>query len=146
MINFVKKLYKNISFVLYLNSINVNGCDTVKKFGRYYVLIFIAALIAGLTVHDLKESKFTIIRSSEAYAPSETQTRAQNTSEDGKININTAPEKLLKTLDGIGDKMAERIIEYREENGEFETIEDIMKVSGIGQETFEKMKDYITVE
>ena len=50
------------------------------------------------------------------------------------------------TLDGIGEKMSERIIEYREKNGRFETIEDIMKISGIGYDTFLKLKEYIAVE
>lgn len=62
-----------------------------------------------------------------------------------KININTALKEELKTLNGIGDGLAEAIISYREENGGFKTIDDIKNVSRIGDKTFEKFKDKITV-
>lgn len=63
----------------------------------------------------------------------------------GKVNLNTADASLLKTLPGIGDSRAEAIIIYRQEHGQFDCIEDIMKVSGIKQAAFEKIKDRITV-
>lgn len=61
------------------------------------------------------------------------------------ININTASLEQLMTLSGIGESKAKSIISYREENGNFNEIEDITKVSGIGQALYEKIKDYITV-
>lgn len=64
---------------------------------------------------------------------------------DGKVNINTADSAALQTLNGIGEARAEAIILYRETNGAFETIEDIMKVSGIKNALFNKIKDDITV-
>jgi competence protein ComEA len=63
----------------------------------------------------------------------------------GKININTASQKKLVTLKGVGDKIAERIIEYRKANP-FKTIEELMNVKGIGQKLFDKNKDLITVK
>ena len=65
--------------------------------------------------------------------------------ENTPININTADETTLMLLKGIGEAKAKAIIEYREAQP-FETIEDIMKVSGIGEKTFENIKDRITVE
>ena len=62
---------------------------------------------------------------------------------DGKININTAGSEELQTLDGVGPVTAEKIIDYRESNGRFKDIEDIKNVSGIGEKTFEKLKDDI---
>ena len=62
------------------------------------------------------------------------------------ININTAEAGLLMELPGIGETYARRIVAYREENGPFEEIADIMEVSGIGEKRFENIKDYITVE
>lgn len=62
----------------------------------------------------------------------------------GKVNINTATKKELVTLKHIGDKIADKIIEYREAHP-FEKPEDIMKVKGIGQKVFEANKDLITV-
>ncbi|HEC21611.1 MAG TPA: hypothetical protein ENI95_01700 [Chloroflexi bacterium] len=64
----------------------------------------------------------------------------------GPININTASEAELETLPGIGPVLAQRIVEYREANGPFATIEDIQKVAGIGPATFEDIRDLITVE
>lgn len=61
------------------------------------------------------------------------------------ININTASKEELKTLNGIGDVLADSIVEYREENGRFESIDDIKNVSRIGSKTFEKFRDKITV-
>ena len=63
-----------------------------------------------------------------------------------RINLNTADEETLDLLPGIGPAYAQRIVEYRIENGPFHTIEEIMLVSGIGEKKFEAMKDLITVE
>lgn len=62
-----------------------------------------------------------------------------------KININTAGSEQLRKLPRIGEKMSQRIIDYREKNGKFKRIEDIMKVKGIGEKTFDGFKDMITV-
>ena len=64
---------------------------------------------------------------------------------DKKISINTASLEELLEITGIGETKAKAIIKYREENGSFETIEDIKNVSGIGESTFEKIKNNITV-
>lgn len=63
----------------------------------------------------------------------------------GIIDINRASKSLLQTLPGVGPSTAQSIIDYRNEIGEFETIEDIMKVSGIGESTFEEIKESITI-
>lgn len=63
-----------------------------------------------------------------------------------KININTADEKELMLLDGIGETYAKRIIELRTQLGKFTSIEQLKNVKGIGDKRFEKLKDYVTVE
>lgn len=63
----------------------------------------------------------------------------------GKININTADEATLDSLPGIGPSTAQKIINYREENGKFNSIEEIKNVSGIGDSKYEEIKDKITV-
>ena len=68
-----------------------------------------------------------------------------NTTTSSKVNVNKADDAELATLVGIGPSKAQSIIAYREENGYFQTIEDIKKVTGIGEKTFEKLKDSITV-
>lgn len=67
------------------------------------------------------------------------------TKDNGLININTASVSELSTLPGIGEKKAQAIIDYRNENGYFNNIEDIKNISGIGDATYEKFKDLITV-
>lgn len=61
------------------------------------------------------------------------------------ININTANQKELETLPGIGESTAQKIIKYREEKGKFKKIEELKNVSGIGDAKFEKIKEYIKV-
>jgi len=62
-----------------------------------------------------------------------------------KIDINRAEPWLLDALPGIGETLAQRIVDYRSANGPFQRIEDLLKVSGIGEATFENIKDFITV-
>ncbi|MDD4577974.1 MAG: helix-hairpin-helix domain-containing protein, partial [Anaerolineaceae bacterium] len=61
------------------------------------------------------------------------------------VNINTASKEELESLPGIGNVRAEAIIAYRTQNGYFLAIEDLMKVDGIGQATFEALKHLITI-
>ena len=63
----------------------------------------------------------------------------------GKVNINTADITQLQTLTGVGPVTAQKILDYRAQNGRFTAIEDLKNVSGIGDKTFEKMKDQVTV-
>ena len=65
--------------------------------------------------------------------------------DDGRININTADIAELTTLPGIGETRAQAIIDYRETNGNYEQIEDIMNVAGIKEGTFNKFCDRIKV-
>ncbi|MBW2558810.1 MAG: ComEA family DNA-binding protein [Deltaproteobacteria bacterium] len=66
--------------------------------------------------------------------------------EGKKININTATVEELVNLDRIGPKYAERIVQYRETNGPFVKVEDIVMVKGIGAKTLEVNRDVITVK
>ena len=59
------------------------------------------------------------------------------------VNINTATQTELETLPGVGPSTASKIISYRKENGKFNSIEDLKKVSGIGDSKFEKVKEFI---
>ena len=62
------------------------------------------------------------------------------------LNINTASEEELKQLDGVSDVIAKRIVLYREENGKFGTVEDLMKVEGIGEKKLQSIRNYVTAE
>ena len=66
-------------------------------------------------------------------------------STDGRMDINTASPQQLQLLPGIGETLAQRIVDYRTEHGSFTSIEDLMKVSGIGEKKFEALKPYIKI-
>jgi competence protein ComEA len=70
---------------------------------------------------------------------------AATAAEGAKIDLNKATVEELTTLDRIGEVVAQRIVDYREQNGPFATIEDLKKVKGIGEKVFEANKDRITV-
>lgn len=70
---------------------------------------------------------------------------AQSDSSLGKININTAGSEELQKIPGVGPSKAQSIIDYREEHGAFTSPEDLMKITGIKEKTYEKMKDSICV-
>lgn len=86
------------------------------------------------------------------YSKDETSTAVRYTEvsssqqNDSLVNINTASKERLMTLPGIGESRAESIIAYRQENGGFKTIEDIMRVSGIKDAAFNKIKEYICID
>jgi comEA protein len=61
------------------------------------------------------------------------------------VNLNTASASQLESLPGIGPRTAERIVEYRQKNGNFKKIEELMNVQGIGEKSFLRIKDRITV-
>jgi competence protein ComEA len=69
--------------------------------------------------------------------------QAENT---GKINLNKATVEEISQLKGIGMKYAERIVQYRDKNGPFKNIEDLLNVQGIGPKTLEKNKDRIIIK
>ena len=86
--------------------------------------------------------KLNISGSQTSQTPTESPTVPNG---DGKIDINTATLQQLQMLPGIGEVIAQRIVDHREENGLFINIEDIMNVSGIGEKKFEQIKEYIKV-
>lgn len=89
---------------------------------------------AGTGVKIIKDSGSAVINSSQV-----------NSASKGKVNINRATAGELDTLPGIGEATAMDIISYREENGVFKTIQDIMKVPRIKESRFARIKDFITV-
>ena len=79
-----------------------------------------------------------------AAAPA-TASGAASSAPAAMVNINSAGVDELVTLPGIGKAYAERIVEYRQKNGPFKKVEDILNVRGIGEKTFDRIKDRLTL-
>lgn len=107
----------------------------------FAVMFIIAATIAGYNIEKRENTEYTI------ETVSDEEAAKYDYGEDiiigGRININTADALLLEKLDGIGGAIAERIVEYRNENGFFKNIEELKNVAGIGKGKFEAIKDKI---
>ena len=63
-----------------------------------------------------------------------------------QVNVNTATEEQLQAVPGVGKVLAKRIVEFRKEHGPFRRLEDIMKVRGIGEKPFQKLRPYLSVD
>ena len=131
--------------------INDNSCRTSDniKIKESDVIVNDAKEIASkdIFVSDYNNSTAnkTIISNNDISKESADNKESNINSNTNKVNINTATIKEFLTLPGIGQSKAEKIIEYRENNGNFKSIVDIKNVSGIGDSLYEKIKDYITV-
>ncbi len=120
--------------------------DVIRKV--YFILILVALIsfMGGLASAEEKVAE-EIAETTETVAE-EAAEEAETVAEEAnvKVNINTATAEELSTLEGIGEKKAESIIEYRDNHGHFTKVEDLKNVKGIGDKIFEKIKDQITVE
>lgn len=106
-----------------------------------YVSVFVLAVGAGLMMNVKPEYSCV----PEPYIILES-TEIEQAEKGGTVNINTASASELTALNGVGEKLAERIVKYRDKNGRFEVKEDIMKVPGIGDKKFEAIKDCIEID
>lgn len=113
--------------------------DAINKAGGALPDADLDALNLAQKLHD--EDKIYVPKKGEL----NNNNHGTNYNNSGKININTASAAELEKLPGIGETLAQRIVEYREKYGKFQKIEDIMKVSRIGPKIFEQIKDMITV-
>lgn len=127
----------------------------ISRFERYILLISAGTLLftAGwFAARHFMVTPYTIVvekkeqeTDSLPVTEDETQKQPESMLEGEKININTASIYELDRLPNIGPSKAEAIVTYRTEHGAFERIEELMDVSGIGEATFEELKEYVTV-
>lgn len=94
--------------------------------------------------NEKKESQSTLSQS-QVSQPQTQDTEKQQTPSSSVVNINSASAQELDSLPGIGPTYAQRIIDYRTSNGGFKSVDEIKNVKGIGDKTFEKFKDKITI-
>lgn len=142
------------------DSIYVYICGEVKhpgvyKFSKDDRIVKAIKASGGLTskasaesinqAEKMKDGQQITIPSKKQVTKKETTDVNATQSSSGKININTASVEELKTLSGIGELKANDIISYREEHGSFKSPEDIMKIQGIKEGIYNKIKDKITI-
>ena len=78
-------------------------------------------------------------------SPAAAATKPSAPTPESPLNINTATQAQFEALPGLGAKVAERIVEYRQKNGNFKKVEDLMNVKGIGEKSFLKLKPLLIV-
>ena len=109
----------------------------MKKLFLITLILAFAAFFVQPTIPFISKAGFVSAQEGEIEAPPE---------EPAMVNINTASAEELATLEGIGDVIAQAIVEYRDANGPFKSIEDVKNVKGVGEKKFEGIKDKIAVE
>ncbi|MGN1422504.1 MAG: helix-hairpin-helix domain-containing protein [Oscillospiraceae bacterium] len=99
---------------------------------------------AGAYSHEKTETTPAAVRAQTAAVPAE-PTEPTEQAQSDLINVNTASAEELMTLNGIGEVKAQAIIDYREENGGFSDIDELINVKGIGEKTLEKIRSSVTI-
>ena len=126
---------------MYLLALKPQATYKVKTMKIIHLLAVSALLLCAFAAQGQEKDAMTDNMADEKPAD------AAMMSVDGKININTADaQTLADVMHRVGEKYAAAIVAYREEHGYFETIEDIVKVKGIGPKTLERNRDLITAE
>jgi competence protein ComEA len=99
-------------------------------------LLVLLAIVAIAVVPAAAQQKSSPAKSAEAKVTA---------TPSAPVNLNTATQAQLEALPGLGPKVAQRILEYRQKNGNFKKVEDLMNVKGIGEKSFLKLKPLVTV-
>lgn len=126
---------------------NSRLADVVNKAGGLLLTADSEKVNMAQLVKDGQQLKIPEKNADESKDSSRGASKKNNSQQDKNslVNINTASEKELDSLPGIGPAMAKRIVEYRESNGSFQSVADLKKIKGIGEAKFNKLQDKICI-
>ncbi|MDE7193285.1 MAG: helix-hairpin-helix domain-containing protein [Oscillospiraceae bacterium] len=112
-----------------------NDTKIILKLSAKALLV---AVLAAMSLYNLFHGTTVCVKNETIYF-------SNSSDSDLVVNINTANVRELKKLDGIGRTIAQAIIDYRTENGEFASVDELINVKGIGEVKLEKIRDHVTV-
>lgn len=124
---------------------DVRICDAIEAAGGFTKEAAKEAVNLAEPIRDAEQIRIPTIEEAESCQEALADGTNQSVAKDGRINLNTATREELMTIPGIGESKAESIVAYRVEHGNFADVRDIMKITGIKEGIFEKIKDSITV-
>lgn len=148
---------KDTAYVYVCGAVNAPGVYELASGARVYEAIALAGGVQEGAAAEALNQASVITDGERIYIPTQEELEkgivdgqtpevtGTDNKDEGKININTASKEELKSLPGIGDAKADSIISYRDANGGFQVIEDMMKIEGIKEGVFNKIKDKIIV-
>ena len=142
-------------YVYVCGAVNAPGVYELKKDARVFEAITLAGGMTAEAAPEAVSQARTVADGEQIYVPTVREVQMQgsgvedivtgNADVSGKVNINTAGKDELMTLTGIGEAKAQSILDYREEHGQFGSIEDLMLIEGIKEGVFNKIKEDITI-
>lgn len=141
-------------YVYVCGAVNAPGVYELKEGARVFEAIQLAGGLTEAAAADAVNQARIVTDGEQIRVPTVEEAQNQGAgvagevtegTENNKININTAGKEELMTLTGIGEAKAESIMDYREKNGSFTSIEELMQIEGIKEGVFNKIKDDITI-
>ena len=124
-------------------------CAGILFYNAFFIPQISIPSVIYVDANENSESSTSSKSNEETFEESTSNEKENSPNDQGestsKVNINTATVGELEKLDGIGPSIAQRIVDFRNANGKFLSIDEIKNVSGIGEKTFEKFKDDICV-
>lgn len=130
----------NYNGILELNS-GSRISDAIEKAGGLTSLADVSKINLAYVLEDGEKLYIPSVNDEE-----DIEYLISDSTKNSKVNINTAKLEELQDIPGVGPSIAQAIIDYRDENGKFKTIEDIKNVSGVGDSKYKKMEEYIKVK
>lgn len=141
-------------YVYVCGAVNAPGVYELKEGARVFEAIQLAGGLTEAAAADAVNQARIVTDGEQIRVPTVEEAQNQGAgvagevtegTENNKININTAGKEELMTLTGIGEAKAESIMDYREKNGSFKSVEELMQIEGIKEGVFNKIKDDITI-